>query len=82
MDKKLQVIEICKELRLPSIRQMIEDDTAFNQPEIAIDVLLQVLMQEKNDRLVRRSGSKLICEMAHFSLAKYSRYEFCHTCSF
>jgi DNA replication protein DnaC len=59
MDKKQQVIEICKELRLPSIRQMVEDDTAFNRPEVAIDVLLQVLLQEKNDRLVRAKYNRI-----------------------
>lgn len=59
MDKKQQVIEICKELRLPSVRQMIQDETAFNKPEIAIEVLLKVLSQEKNDRLVRAKYNRI-----------------------
>ena len=46
MDKKQQNIEICKELRLPSIRKMVQDETNFNNPKQAFEVLLQVLLQE------------------------------------
>lgn len=52
MDKKQQIIEICKELRLPSIRKMVQDETDFKNPKQAYEVLLQVLLQEKSDRLV------------------------------
>src|SRR5690625_4749618 len=53
IDKKQQLIDICKDLRLPSIRKMVQEETNFKNPEQAFDVLLQVLLQEKSDRLVR-----------------------------
>lgn len=59
MDKKEQLIEICKELRLPSIRKMVRDETNFNKPNEAFDVLLQVLLQEKSDRLVRAKQNRI-----------------------
>ncbi len=59
MDKKQQVIEICKELRLPSIRKMVEEENEFNKPNEAFEVLLQVLLQEKNDRLVRAKQNRI-----------------------
>ncbi len=43
MDKKQQIIDICKELRLPSIRKMVQDESNFKSPKQAYDVLLQVL---------------------------------------
>ena len=59
MDKKQQIIEICKELRLPSIRKMVQDETNFNNPKQAFEVLLQVLLQEKSDRLVRAKQNRI-----------------------
>ena len=53
MDKQSQVIEICRELRLPSIRKMVQDETAFKNPKQAHDILYQVLIQEQQDRFVR-----------------------------
>lgn len=44
MDKKQEIIEICKELRLPSIRKMVQDETDFRNPNQAYEVLLQVLL--------------------------------------
>lgn len=59
MDKKTEVIEICRELRLPSIRKMVQDDTTFNNPEQAYDVLYQVLVQEQKDRFVRAKQNRI-----------------------
>ena len=59
MDKKQQIIDICKELRLPSIRKMVQDESNFKSPKQAYDVLLQVLLQEKNDRLVRAKQNRI-----------------------
>lgn len=59
MDKKQQIIDICKELRLPSIRKMVQDDSNFKSPKQAYEVLLQVLLQEKNDRLVRAKQNRI-----------------------
>lgn len=59
MDKKEQIIQLCKDLRLPSIRKMIQDETAFTHPVQAFDVLFQVLVQEKNDRFVRAKQNRI-----------------------
>jgi len=59
MDKKQQIIEICKELRLPSIRKMVQDEAGFKNPKQAYEVLLQVLLQEKTDRLVRAKQNRI-----------------------
>lgn len=59
MDKKLELIHLCKELRLPSIRQMVEDETAFTNPTGAFEVLLQVLLREQHDRFVRAKQSRI-----------------------
>ena len=58
MDKKQQLVEICKELRLPSIRKMVQGEE-FTHPDEAFDVLLQVLLQEQGDRLVRAKQSRI-----------------------
>ncbi len=59
MDKKQQIIEICKELRLPSIRKMVQVETDFKNPKQAYEILLQVLLQEKSDRLVRAKQNRI-----------------------
>jgi len=59
MDNKQQIIEICKELRLPSIRKMVQDETNFKNAKQAYEVLLQVLLQEKSDRLVRAKQNRI-----------------------
>lgn len=65
MNKKEQVIQLCKDLRLPSIRKMVQDETEFTNTTQAFDILFQVLVQEKNDRFVRaNSCSKFPTEKA------------------
>lgn len=58
MDKKQHLIGICKDLRLPSIRKIIQDET-FEDPAQAFEVLLQVLEQEKADRQVRAKQNRI-----------------------
>lgn len=58
MDKKQHLIGICKDLRLPSIRKIIQDET-FKDPAQAFEVLLQVLEQEKADRQVRAKQNRI-----------------------
>ncbi|WP_205601359.1 IS21-like element helper ATPase IstB [Virgibacillus sp. YIM 98842] len=57
--KKQQLVEISKELRLPSIRKMVQDETTFKNPDEAFDVLLQVLLQEQSDRFVRAKQNRI-----------------------
>jgi len=59
MNKKEQVIQLCKDIRLPSVRKMVQDETEFTNPVQAFDVLLQVLVQEKNDRFVRAKQNRI-----------------------
>ena len=59
MNKKQRLIELCKELRLPSIRRMVQEETAFKHPEEAFDVLLQVLLQEQSDRYIRAKQNRI-----------------------
>ena len=59
MDNKQQLIEICKELRLPSIRKMVLDETNFQDSDQAIEILLKVLLQEKKDRFIRAKQNRI-----------------------
>ncbi len=59
MDKKQRLVELCRELRLPSIRHMVQEETLFKNPDEAFDVLLQVLLQERSDRFVRAKQNRI-----------------------
>src|SRR5690554_6661776 len=59
VDKKEKVIEMCRELRLPSIRSMAKDETSFENPTLAYDVLYQVLVQEQKDRFLRAKQNRI-----------------------
>lgn len=59
MDKKEELIQLCKDLRLPSIRKMIKDESEFKNPKQAFEVLLQVLEQEKSDRFIRAKQNRI-----------------------
>ncbi|WP_106494727.1 IS21-like element helper ATPase IstB [Lentibacillus sp. Marseille-P4043] len=59
MEQQTKLIELCKDLRLPSIRKMVQDSSNFKHPERAYDVLLQVLTQEKADRLIRAKQNRI-----------------------
>lgn len=59
IDKKEKLIQLCKDLRLPSIRKMIKDESEFTNPKQAFEVLLQVLEQEKSDRFIRAKQNRI-----------------------
>ncbi|HLR41768.1 MAG TPA: IS21-like element helper ATPase IstB [Pseudogracilibacillus sp.] len=59
MTTKEQVIQLCKDLRLPSIRKMVKEETEFAHPEQAINLLHQVLVQEKEDRFIRAKQNRI-----------------------
>ncbi|CQR46600.1 hypothetical protein BN1058_00869 [Paraliobacillus sp. PM-2] len=59
MDQQTQLIQLCKDLRLPSIRKMVQDTSNFNHPNQAYEVLLQVLKQEKADRFIRAKQNRI-----------------------
>lgn len=59
MTTKEQVIQLCKDLRLPSIRKMVNEETEFTHPEQAINLLHQVLVQEKEDRFIRAKQNRI-----------------------
>src|SRR5690625_1130119 len=59
MNKKEQVIQLCKDIRLPSVRKMVQDETEFTNPVKAFDVQLQVLKKKKNDRYVRAKQNRI-----------------------
>ena len=88
MNKKQRIIELCKELRLPSIRHMVQEETSFKNPEVAFDVLLQVLLQEQSERYVRAKQNriraanfpqqKLLEELVEEDLPKQARQKLPH----
>lgn len=59
MDKKQHVVDMCKELRLPGIRALVEEDEAFEGTPAAIELLYTVLMKEKNDRWIRSKSTRI-----------------------
>src|SRR5690554_928165 len=88
MNKKEQVIQLCKDLRLPSIRKMVQDETEFTNTTQAFDILFQVLVQEKNDRFVRAKQNriraanfpqkKLLEELMEDALPDQARHKLAH----
>lgn len=59
MDQQTKLIELCKELRLPSIRKMVQDSSNFQDTDQAHEVLLQVLTQEQADRVIRAKQNRI-----------------------
>jgi hypothetical protein len=53
------MIEMCKELRLPSIRGFIQDDDMWKQYQTAEDFLYHALVQEMQDREVRAKANRI-----------------------
>src|SRR5699024_2961800 len=68
MTLKEQVIEMCKDLRLPSIRKLVKEETSFPHPEQAFKILHQVLVQEKEDRFIRAKQNRI--RLANFPQKK------------
>lgn len=59
MDKQVEMIEMCKELRLPSIRHLLEKENVLEQYSSPIDFLHYALKQEMEDRYVRAKATRI-----------------------
>lgn len=59
MNQKEALIQLCKELRLPSIRRLIESSDTFKNKDEAYDVLFRVFTQEKADRSIRAKQNRI-----------------------
>lgn len=59
MDKQKEMIEMCKELRLPSIRSLLEQEDLFEQHTSPTDFLYFALKQEMEDRYVRAKANRV-----------------------
>lgn len=59
MDKQAEMIEICKELRLPSIRHLLEQETILEQHTSPIEFMYFALKQEMEDRYVRAKANRI-----------------------
>lgn len=59
MDQQTKLIELCKELRLPSIRKMVQDSSNFKDTDQAYEILLHVLTQEQADRVIRAKQNRI-----------------------
>lgn len=59
MNKQQEIIELCKELRLPSVREIITDETTLNKHSKSLEFLYLVLLREKQDREVRAKANRI-----------------------
>ncbi|MEK4495727.1 ATP-binding protein [Ureibacillus sp. FSL W8-0352] len=59
MDKRQEMIHMCKELRLPSIRAFIQEEAMWKNHKTAEDFLYHALMQEMQDREVRAKSNRI-----------------------
>ena len=59
MDKQKEMIEMCKALRLPSIRSLLEQEALFEQHTSPTDFLYFALKQEMEDRYVRAKANRI-----------------------
>ena len=59
MDKQAEMIEMCKELRLPSIRYLLEQGI-FEQHTSPADFMYFALKQEMEDRYVRAKANRIL----------------------
>ncbi|MFL0584986.1 IS21-like element helper ATPase IstB [Solibacillus silvestris] len=59
MDKQAEMIEMCKELRLPSIRHLLEQETILEQHTSPIEFMYFALKQEMEDRYVRAKANRI-----------------------
>ena len=59
MDKQAEMIEMCKELRLPSIRYLLEQEGIFEQHTSPADCMYFALKQEMEDRYVRAKANRI-----------------------
>ena len=59
MDKQVEMIEMCKELRLPSIRHLLEQETVFEQHTSPKEFMYFALKQEMEDRYIRAKANRI-----------------------
>lgn len=59
MDKQAEMIEMCKELRLPSIRQLVQQEDLFEQYSSPAEFMHFALKREMEDRYVRAKENRI-----------------------
>ncbi|MBB5148483.1 IS21-like element helper ATPase IstB [Ureibacillus thermosphaericus] len=59
MDKQKEMIDMCKELRLPSIRSLLEQEVLLEQYTSPAEFLYFALKQEMEDRYVRAKANRI-----------------------
>lgn len=59
MEKQLEIIEMCKDLKLPSVRELMKQEDIFVKYPSPIDFLHFALSQEQQDRLVRAKANRI-----------------------
>lgn len=59
MDKQKEMIDMCKELRLPSIRSLLEQEVLVEQYTSTAEFLYFALKQEMEDRYVRAKANRI-----------------------
>lgn len=59
MDKQKEMIDMCKELRLPSIRSLLEQEVLVEQYTSPAEFLYFALKQEMEDRYVRAKANRI-----------------------
>lgn len=59
MDKQAEMIEMCKELRLPSIRHLLEQEEVFERYASPAEFMYFALKQEMEDRYIRAKANRI-----------------------
>lgn len=59
MDKQKEMIDMCKELRLPSIRSLLEQEVLLEKYKSPAEFLYFALKQEMEDRYVRAKANRI-----------------------
>lgn len=59
MDKQAEMIEMCKELRLPSIRHLLEQEDVFERHASPAEFMYSALKQEMEDRYIRAKANRI-----------------------
>ncbi|WP_144519139.1 ATP-binding protein [Bacillus thuringiensis] len=59
MEKQLEIIEMCKDLKLPSVRELMKQEDIFEKYPSLIEFLHFALLQEQQDRLVRAKANRI-----------------------
>lgn len=59
MEKQLEIIEMCKDLKSPSVRELMKQDDIFQKYPSPVEFLHFALSQEQQDRLVRAKANRI-----------------------